>query len=58
MPRNEFETGMSLEDEQQDRKELIQHGGPYIMLPPLSEGHRYELVTLSSGRQAVIVKEG
>lgn len=31
--------------------------GPYVVLPPLADGYRYELVQISDGSYGVVVKK-
>ncbi len=50
MSRNVFERGPVLSREDLE----VVKDGPYIILPPLAEGYRYEIVTLPSGGQAVV----
>ncbi|QEQ93926.1 hypothetical protein SEA_KARDASHIAN_61 [Streptomyces phage Kardashian] len=52
MPRNVFESN-ELGDEADDK---ILGDDPHILLPPLAEGHEYEITQLPSGRSAVRIK--
>lgn len=49
MPRNVFES-----NEVNSEEDIAVLGeDPHILLPPLAEGYRYELIQLPSGRMAV-----
>lgn len=59
MSRNVFENNspeVSVEAEEADYDAL--NGRSHTFLPPLPEGHRYELMELPSGRTAVVMLKG
>ncbi|ASU04057.1 hypothetical protein SEA_MAYA_62 [Streptomyces phage Maya] len=52
MGRNIFESNEDL------RPETMPDGQPYILLPKLEEGLRWELERLPDGRSVVVIKGG